>query len=168
MKESESVNCSVYVSVCVCVCVFLVMSNSATPWSVTHQAPSVHGILQARILQWVAISFFRGCSRPRDWTCISYVSCISRQVLYPESPASQWILYHPASQWILYHLSHQESPTRLRYSLPIWKLNGKEIKQWRKLKLLKSHHEEEAVTNILVSIYPDIPLSLFVLFLAFA
>ena len=144
-------------SLCVCVC--SCMSNSATPWSVTHQAPSVPGILQARILQWVAISFSRGCSQPRDWTCVSYISCISRQVLYPESPASQWILYH---------LSHQGSPRRLRYSLPIWKLNGKEIKQWRKLKLLKSHHEEEAVINILVSIYPDIPLSLFVLFLAFA
>ena len=29
---------------------------------------SVRGILQARILEWVAISFFRGSSRPRDWT----------------------------------------------------------------------------------------------------
>ena len=29
---------------------------------------SVHGILQARILEWVAISFSRGSSRPRDWT----------------------------------------------------------------------------------------------------
>ena len=29
---------------------------------------SVHGILQARILEWVAISFSRGSSHPRDWT----------------------------------------------------------------------------------------------------
>ena len=29
---------------------------------------SVHGILQARILEWVAIPFSRGSSRPRDWT----------------------------------------------------------------------------------------------------
>ena len=29
---------------------------------------SVHGILQARILEWVAISFSRGSSWPRDWT----------------------------------------------------------------------------------------------------
>ena len=33
-----------------------------------------HGILQVRILQWVAISFSRGSSRPRDWT---QVSCIA-------------------------------------------------------------------------------------------
>ena len=35
---------------------------------------SIHGILQARILEWVAISFSRGCSRPRDRT---QVSCIA-------------------------------------------------------------------------------------------
>ena len=29
---------------------------------------SVHGILQARMLEWVAISFSRGSSQPRDWT----------------------------------------------------------------------------------------------------
>ena len=34
---------------------------------------SVHGIFQARILEWVAVSFFRGSSWPRDWT---WVSCI--------------------------------------------------------------------------------------------
>ena len=35
---------------------------------------SVHGILQARILEWVAISYSRGSSQPRDWT---QVSCIA-------------------------------------------------------------------------------------------
>ena len=29
----------------------------------------VQGISQARILEWVAVSFSRGSSRPRDWTC---------------------------------------------------------------------------------------------------
>ena len=32
---------------------------------------SVHGIFQAKILEWVAISFSRGSSSPRDWTCVS-------------------------------------------------------------------------------------------------
>ena len=40
------------------------VSNSAT-------ARTVHGILQARILEWVAISYSRGSSRPKDQTCIS-------------------------------------------------------------------------------------------------
>ena len=33
---------------------------------------SVHGIFQARILEWVAISFSRGSSWPRDWTWVSH------------------------------------------------------------------------------------------------
>ena len=43
---------------------------------------SVHGILQARILKWVAISYSRGSSRSMDWTHMSYISCTGRQVLY--------------------------------------------------------------------------------------
>ena len=43
---------------------------------------SVYGILQARILEWVAIPFSRGSSRPRDWTHVSWVSSIGRQILY--------------------------------------------------------------------------------------
>ena len=35
---------------------------------------SVHGISQARILKWVAISFFRGSSWPRDWTWVSSIA----------------------------------------------------------------------------------------------
>ena len=35
---------------------------------------SAHGILHARILEWVAISFSRGSSRPKDWTCISCIA----------------------------------------------------------------------------------------------
>ena len=40
---------------------------------------SVHGISQAKILEWVAISFSRRSSRTRDQT---WVSCIDRQILY--------------------------------------------------------------------------------------
>ena len=42
---------------------------------------SVHGILQARILEWVVISFSRASSQPRDQTHVSYVLCIGRQIL---------------------------------------------------------------------------------------
>ena len=34
---------------------------------------SVHGICQARILEWVAISFSRGCSQSRDRTQVSRI-----------------------------------------------------------------------------------------------
>ena len=42
---------------------------------------SVHGISQARILEWVATSFPRGSSQLRDWTRVSGVSCIGRRIL---------------------------------------------------------------------------------------
>ena len=43
---------------------------------------TVHGILQVRILKWVAFPFSRGSSQTRDQTHISYVSCIGMQILY--------------------------------------------------------------------------------------
>ena len=56
---------------------------SVTPWTVwSLPGSSVHGILQAWILEWVAISFSRGSSQPRDQTSISYITCIRWQVLY--------------------------------------------------------------------------------------
>ena len=36
---------------------------------------SVHGTLQARILEWVAFSFIRGPFRPRDWTQVFCIAC---------------------------------------------------------------------------------------------
>ena len=48
---------------------------------------SVHGILQARILEWVAISFSRGSSQPRDGTWVScvagrrFILCATRKAL---------------------------------------------------------------------------------------
>ena len=43
---------------------------------------SVHGISQARVLKWAALSSSRGSSWPRDQTCVSCVSCTGRQILY--------------------------------------------------------------------------------------
>ena len=46
----------------------LVMDREA--WCAT-----VHGILQAKVLEWVAISFSRGSSQPRDRTQVSHIAC---------------------------------------------------------------------------------------------
>ena len=43
------------------------------PWTVAHQAPLFHGILQARIQEWVALPSCRGSSWPRDWTWNSHI-----------------------------------------------------------------------------------------------
>ena len=50
---------------------------------------SVHGILQARIVEWVAMPSSKGSSQPRDQTLVSYVSCIGRWVLYHEHHLAQ-------------------------------------------------------------------------------
>ena len=60
-----------------------------TPWTV-----AFHVIFQARILEWVAISSFRGYSWPKDRSHLSCISCIGR--------------------WILYHWATWEVPNRLR------------------------------------------------------
>ena len=51
-----------------------VMSNFCDPMGYSLTGLSVHNILQARILEWVAISFFGGSSQPRNWTWISYIA----------------------------------------------------------------------------------------------
>ena len=66
-------------------CAYLVIKSCATfcnPMDCSLPGSPVHGISQARILEWVAISFFRGSSRPTDQTHISCVSCIEGRFFY--------------------------------------------------------------------------------------
>ena len=70
---------------------------------------SVHGIFQARTLEWVAISYFRRSSGPRDQT---HISCVGR-----------WILYHYI--WIhtykyTYIHTHRNSMTNSYLCRAIW------------------------------------------------
>ena len=51
------------------------------PMDCSPPGSSVHGILQARILEWVAMPSTRGSSQPRDWTQVSYISSTSRHIL---------------------------------------------------------------------------------------
>ena len=60
-----------YVIVHCCVSACSVMSDSLQPHELySPPGSSVHGILQARILKWVAIPFSRGSSQPRDQTWV--------------------------------------------------------------------------------------------------
>ena len=61
---------------CVCVCAQS-CPNLCDPMDCSLPVSLVHGILQARILEWVAISFSRGSSQSRYWTWVSCVSCIA-------------------------------------------------------------------------------------------
>ena len=56
-----------YTALCVCVCVCVCLCPTlCKPMDCSPPGSSVHGILQARILEWVAIPFSRGSSQPRD------------------------------------------------------------------------------------------------------
>ena len=80
MKVFNNLCLKVTCHLCVC-CVFIVLLF-VTPMDCSLPGSSVHGIFQARILEWVAISSSRGSSWLRDQTCVSYVSCAGRQILY--------------------------------------------------------------------------------------
>ena len=79
-----------------CVCVLShcspVQLCNAIDWS--QSGSSVHGILQARILERVAMPSSRGSPRPRDSTWVFHVSCIGRQVLYLGSPQMASFIKH--------------------------------------------------------------------------
>ena len=73
------------VCVCVCVCVLIAQLclTLCNPMDCSPQGSFVHGILQARILEWVAIPLSRASSQPRIWT---QVSCIAGRSEPPGNP----------------------------------------------------------------------------------
>ena len=71
-----------YILVCVHAKLLQSCPTLCNPMDCSPPGSSVHGILWARILEWVTMPSSRGSSSPRDRTCVSYVSCIGRQVLY--------------------------------------------------------------------------------------
>ena len=103
-----------------------------TPWTIAHQALLSMGILQARILDWVAMPSSRGSSRLRDWT---QVSCIAGRFFTSWATQGKpkktgvgsiyllqgifltqelnWDLQH--CRWILYQLSYQGSSRILEW-----------------------------------------------------
>ena len=94
-----------------------VMSNSLQPHTI------VHGILQARILEWVAFPFFRGSSQPRGWTQFSHVAG-RFFTSWANGREAQWQTFfsfsNPAlSQWHLVppELSESESCSVVSHSL---------------------------------------------------
>ena len=88
-----------------CVCEIL-----CCPMDCSLPGSSVHGILEARILEWVATSYSRGYSQPRDWTAIFWVSCLGRRILFhlrhleanKMNPKSIWKGTHHNTHFSLY------------------------------------------------------------------
>ena len=68
-----------------------VVSDSLHPINCSWPGSSVRGILQARILKWIAIPFSRGSSQPRDWT---QVSCIAGRFFTIWATRAALIIYN--------------------------------------------------------------------------
>ena len=78
--QQESKLCSATLKSCVCTCA--TCPTLCDPIGCSPPGSSVHGVFQARIPQWVAISSSRGSSQSWDQIQISCVSCIGRKILY--------------------------------------------------------------------------------------
>ena len=88
-----------------------VVSDSVIPWTI------VPGILQARIMEWVAIPFSRGSSRPRDQTQVSclaggyFTKWAMREAQSGCSRRQKWWVwrawqgYHDIRVWVLWEMS---------------------------------------------------------------
>ena len=89
-----------YKYICMCVCV---KSESESPSVVSeslwpHGLYIVHGILQARILDWVAFPFSGGSSQPRDWTQVSHLAGgFFTSWTHKESPRISELVVYPFS-----------------------------------------------------------------------
>ena len=87
---------------CVCVCLLgagrgagfshSVVSDSLQPMYYSLPHSSAHGTFQARILEWVAISYSRVSCRPRDWTHVSCLASGFFTTTPPQKPSTQWVL----------------------------------------------------------------------------
>ena len=86
----ESVSCSV-------------VSEYVTPWTIVRKAPSAYGILQARILEWVAISL-----SPEDLADLG---------IEPRSPALRAYSYNLSHRALPFFPYNEEAGTPLRNSL---------------------------------------------------
>ena len=94
-----------------CVRVCSVASDSLGPYDCSPPGFSVHGIIQARILEWVAVPFSRGSSQPWDGTHNSYISCTGWRTLY------HWVTWETQN----YGDGHTVPWTRV---IETWALNG--------------------------------------------
>ena len=65
-----------------------VMFKSSQPMDCIPPGSSVHGIFQARVLEWVAISYSRGSFQPRDRTCIPVFPALQEDSL-PAEPTGK-------------------------------------------------------------------------------
>ena len=109
---------------------FCIVQLFATPWTVGHQVSLCRGFFQARILEWVAISYSKGSFRPSDWTRVCCISCVAGGFFTQwgrslggghGNPVQYSRLENPTDKgawWTMVHRVSQSQTWRNRLSLP--------------------------------------------------
>ena len=130
-----------------CMCVLVAQSclTPCDPMGCSLIGSSVHGIFQARILEWVAILFSRGSSWPKDWCragllhCRQFLYCLSHQeVKRVHNLRSPDIVPPPPAGRLLFSASlvqnvYKENRIKLKqYWFPVWE----KCKYGRRIQLL--------------------------------
>ena len=98
---------------------FVTHSWCPTLWDTRDCSPPgsfVHGILQARILEWAAIPFSRGSSWPRDWTWVSHITARDFFTVWTsrEDPGEERLLLH------VYHFLLQDEKVLKFCCVIVW------------------------------------------------
>ena len=110
------------------------------PMDCSPPVSSVHGILQAGTLEWVAVPSSRGSSRPRGPTCISSLCCIGRRALYHQRHLGSRFSFYTGNYSefplfaLLVHFTHLISSSAISWvSALYWVLweEQKEMKHWK-------------------------------------
>ena len=84
------------------------------PMDCSPPGPSIHGILQARTLERIAMPFSRGSSRPRDPTQVSHIAGSRFYMVWATREASKCYLYDVVPSY----------PWRVHYKIPQWTLEA--------------------------------------------
>ena len=89
------------------------------PMNCSPPGSSVHRISQASTPEWVAISFLRGSSRPRPWTCMSYLFCTGGWIFTTSATWEVCISYISCLLYFTWHLHvfMKETLLKIKYHL---------------------------------------------------
>ena len=133
------------VCVCVCVCVLVAQLclTLCNPMDCSPPDSSIHGILQARIMDWVVSSFSEVSSQSRVQTCIS---CIDRWILYRWATREE-ATYYPGGIRCCVRLGQHGGSGGLRRALS----GGHENRKWdhtpRAFGTVRAHTDDAARVN---------------------
>jgi len=117
-----------------CICVQS-CSTLCDPMDCSLQGSSLHGVLQAKLLEWVAISFSRWSSWPRDRTC---VSCIGRWILFYRD-SWEALVTGILIRWNFGHTQKKDDPVKMEAGIGVTlpqatRVTSNHLKLWERYK----------------------------------